>query len=124
MSIHRKKYRYGILDADAADRPPVHAKWSSGMVKVKYECDDDDDGDGGGDAWRRKALLYGDEVGSGPSSAAAAPLVHRSHGRASSRRAAAASTSALATSPPRSGRCGARRLPPTPSSRGTPRRRP
>ncbi|EAZ23337.1 chaperone protein ClpB1 [Oryza sativa Japonica Group] len=85
MSIHRKKYRYGILDADAADRPPVHAKWSSGMVKVKYECDDDDDGDGGGDAWRRKALLYGDEVGSGPSSAAAAPLVHRSHGRASSR---------------------------------------
>jgi hypothetical protein len=121
MSIHRKKYRYGILDADAADRPPVHAKWSSGMVKVKYECDDDDDGDGGGDAWRRKALLYGDEVGSGPSSAAAAPLVHRSRRRG---RAAAASTSALATSPPRSGRCGARRLPPTPSSRGTPRRRP
>uniref|UniRef100_A0A0E0CLL1 AAA+ ATPase domain-containing protein n=1 Tax=Oryza meridionalis TaxID=40149 RepID=A0A0E0CLL1_9ORYZ len=80
MSIHRKKYRYGILDADAADLPPVHAnKWSSGMVKVKYECDDGD-----GDAWRRKALLYDDEVGGGPS-AAAAPLVHRSHGRASSR---------------------------------------
>uniref|UniRef100_A0A0D9YT97 AAA+ ATPase domain-containing protein n=1 Tax=Oryza glumipatula TaxID=40148 RepID=A0A0D9YT97_9ORYZ len=80
MSIHRKKYRYGILDADAADLPPVHAnKWSSGMVKVKYECDDGD----GGDAWRRKAILYDDVVGGGPS--AAGPLVHRSHGRASSR---------------------------------------